>query len=115
MAQQVVTQPAVELAMAPSFLSLALELRLKIYRNLLIYDREIGPQCQDYFEPFKVWYGPEQNPGLSPAILRTRRQTYDETAPILYEENTFYYRCHADANREYGGWNSRMGLECLTK
>ncbi|KAK4444136.1 hypothetical protein QBC34DRAFT_442775 [Podospora aff. communis PSN243] len=59
----------------PSFLGIPAELRLEIYRYLLIAP---GPIDIDW-----------EKPRLQPNILRTCKQVLSEAHPILYDENTW--------------------------
>ncbi|KXJ85158.1 hypothetical protein Micbo1qcDRAFT_128483 [Microdochium bolleyi] len=58
-----------------SFLLLPCELRLKIYRNLLLEPPSTDQKCPRAHS--------------SAAILRTNRQIYSEAMPVLYSENEF--------------------------
>jgi hypothetical protein len=60
-----------------NFLSLPLEIREEIYSYLLTTD---APVTIDPTED-------EPSAGLTPALLRTCRQVYEEAAPILYKHN----------------------------
>jgi len=63
--------------MAPTFLTLPLEIRLQIYENLLLipaYNTLLPVRAGD---------------GVSPAILQACRQTHAEAQPTLYGRNQF--------------------------
>ncbi|KAK3373927.1 hypothetical protein B0T24DRAFT_679311 [Lasiosphaeria ovina] len=64
----------------PSLLTLPLELRMLIYKELLIYP-PLARQAER-----------RQSRSIHPAILVVCVQTHDEAAPVLYGENVF----HAD-------------------
>lgn len=57
------------------FLSLPLEARLYIYKNILICQ----PQVVTHWRPV----------GINASILRTCKQVHSEASPILYSENSF--------------------------
>ncbi|KAK0728047.1 hypothetical protein B0T26DRAFT_155952 [Lasiosphaeria miniovina] len=61
----------------PSLLTIPLELRMLIYKELLIYP-PLARQAQ------------RQSRSIHPAILVVCVQTHDEAAPVLYGENVFH-------------------------
>ena len=78
----------------PSFLTVPLEIRLEIYRHLLLpYRRHDRYLTKSTIKPRNVyWLDP-----VYPAILRTARKIYEEASAILYEENTFTFDCEASS------------------
>lgn len=74
-------------AQPPELLSLPVELRLHIFRYLVLTEDKIYPQWEN------CWL----REGLRRNILRTCSQLYEEASTILYEENTFAYRAEACA------------------
>lgn len=70
-------------SLLPSILRLPPELRLKIYRLLLLSDQTARMVWREDSDSF-----PRPN-CLFPAILRTCRVFYNEAANVLYEENVF--------------------------
>ena len=90
--------------MAPSLLGLPPEVRLEIYRHLLVHHESIQPQILrnlDYYTGIRRAERAISNTRSHPvrdfspktAILRTCRQIYGEAVSILYGENTFLYSC----------------------
>ena len=74
-------EPQIENSQSPLF-SLPTEIRLEVYRNLLVWPPPIRP---------KGFYGSRRIvPELEPSILRTCRQIRDEALPLLYSENVFF-------------------------
>lgn len=72
----------------PSFLSLPLEVRIMIYRLLLVANK---PLACEYGTGIDLEEPPWAKSGayhLQPAILRTCSQLHREASPILYRENT---------------------------
>ncbi|KAL1973082.1 hypothetical protein VTN31DRAFT_6624 [Thermomyces dupontii] len=67
----------------PSFLDLPPEIRLQIYRYLLVSPRTL--RMRKSRDPWGAW----QPNALSPAILCTNRTIYREALPVLYRENIF--------------------------
>ncbi|KAI0849983.1 hypothetical protein F5Y00DRAFT_47275 [Daldinia vernicosa] len=72
---------------APSpFLALPIEIRLEIFKHLLVLPPDAPPPSQ------KTYYqcGQHRTPSpLHPAILRANRQLHAEALPVLYRRNTF--------------------------
>ncbi|KAF3065208.1 hypothetical protein GL218_02068 [Daldinia childiae] len=72
---------------APSpFLALPLEIRLEIFKYLLVLPSNApSPSQKTYYQ-----YGQRRTPSpLHPAILRANRQLHAEALPLLYRRNTF--------------------------
>lgn len=105
----------------PKFLSLPPEIRLQIYRGLLIRKPWITPELTGTSYPFgppaytltlerKPWKTPdltgacypfEDPPAiLYPNILRTCYTIYKEASSVLYGDNVFWYRCLAKLDGE---------------
>ncbi|KAK7427967.1 hypothetical protein QQZ08_005580 [Neonectria magnoliae] len=70
----------------PGFLRLPLEIRDKVYREILVVKFPILVR-----DGWRRIYA-RKRPGIDTAILRTSRQLYRETVRVLYGENTFLYR-----------------------
>jgi hypothetical protein len=69
------------------------EIRNEIYKHLMrspLLADAIGSEERTRGTPTAVW----TDYGLSPALLRTCRQAYEEASVILYEYNTFYFICN---------------------
>lgn len=79
----------------PALLSLPTEIRLGIYRHLLIQPLPI--RQKGFYE---MWSGSDL-PTLEHDILRTCRQIHDEALPLLYGENVFY-----DYVEDHGPWGA---------
>lgn len=78
-------------------MSLPLELRLDIYRHLLLTDQPIIAQSPAYLSYHGIKPAATKK-NLSPDILRVSRAVHEEASAILYEENTFQYHCQADGD-----------------
>ncbi|KAI0119564.1 hypothetical protein F4814DRAFT_412488 [Daldinia grandis] len=68
------------------FLALPTEIRLEIFKHLLVLPANVPPPSQrTYYQS-----GQHQTPSpLHPAILRANRQLHAEALPLLYRRNTF--------------------------
>ena len=64
------------------------EVRDKIYRLLLVKDREEAIE----FTEWNNEYGYGRVSGLHPKILRTCKHAYAEGLSALYEQNLFHYK-----------------------
>ncbi|KUJ10039.1 uncharacterized protein LY89DRAFT_760869 [Mollisia scopiformis] len=82
------TQEASKISSCDFLRKLLVEIRVELYRNLLI--------SPIFGEPESVHSHREL--GLTPGILGTCRQFYHEGMPILYGENTFYISCSWDTS-----------------
>ena len=83
-------------------LKLPVEVRLHIYRELLIQPSSFEPMlCSCYSERHQYW---KDRGSINPAVLRTCKLAYAEAYPILYRENTFQLFCkyHGHAAYERG-------------
>ncbi|KAI1479745.1 hypothetical protein F4774DRAFT_116508 [Daldinia eschscholtzii] len=70
---------------APSlFLDLPTEIRLEIFRHLLVLPADAPPPSQNTYYQLG-----QHRPLLYPAILCTNRQLHAEALPLLYRKNTF--------------------------
>ncbi|KAK7413467.1 hypothetical protein QQX98_007692 [Neonectria punicea] len=70
----------------PGFLRLPLEIRDKVYREILVVEFPILVR-----DGWRRIYA-RKRPGIDTAVLCTSRQLYRETVRVLYGENTFLYR-----------------------
>ncbi|KAL8894873.1 MAG: hypothetical protein Q9207_008380 [Kuettlingeria erythrocarpa] len=70
----------------PTFTGIPVELRLKIYRLVLVVKGVINPY-PGYFQSGQQVEEEQTMPSV--ALLRTCRQLREEAAPILYGQNTF--------------------------
>jgi hypothetical protein len=66
-----------ELLPKPAFLDLPVEIRLEIYKYLLL------------IPPYNILQVVRPSTKLHVALLRTNRKIHDEATPILYSQNTF--------------------------
>ena len=74
-----------------SLLKLPTEIRLYIYRELLIQPSSFEPMlCSCYSERHQYW---KDRGSIHPAILRTCKLAYAEAYPTLYRESTFQLSC----------------------
>ncbi|KAI2780237.1 hypothetical protein F4815DRAFT_152681 [Daldinia loculata] len=68
------------------FLALPIEIRLEIFKHLLVLPPDAPPPSQKTY----YRYGQHRTPPLlHPAILRANRQLHAEALPLLYRRNTF--------------------------
>lgn len=65
------------------------EVRLKIYSQLLVHPPLINLEKREYPLPARLWLG--ESIDLCPALLRTSKQVYDEAVPLLYSDNCFHF------------------------
>ncbi|KAK3378376.1 hypothetical protein B0H63DRAFT_479708 [Podospora didyma] len=81
------TTTAVTTTTRPPLLTLPLEIRMDIYKHLLLYQRrkpssrQVKPKTQQKKE--------QKEQLIHPAILLTCTQTHDEAYPVLYGDNIF--------------------------
>ena len=80
----------------PEFLSLPPEIRLQIYRYLLLSRPWITPELPARQYPYP--YSPTR---IYPNVLRTCRMIHEEAFNVLFGENVFWFRCSASA---FGGY-----------
>lgn len=74
-------------AAGPSFLGLPVEVRIMIYRLLLVADKPLGSRAGNGLDELEwAWFGEYH---LHPAILRVSWQLHQEASPMLNGENTF--------------------------
>lgn len=85
---QVVDAPVVKsyVPAQPTITGIPVELRLKIYRLVLLVGGVINPY-PSYFQGKQKVEGEQALPQV--ALVHTCRQVYDEAIPILYGENSF--------------------------
>ncbi|KAI1802974.1 hypothetical protein F4811DRAFT_527148 [Daldinia bambusicola] len=69
------------------FLALPTELRLEIFKHLLVLPADAPPPAQNTY--FQGGLHPPTLLLLHPAILRTSRQLHAEALPLLYRQNIF--------------------------
>lgn len=83
----------------PSLMQLPIEIRLQIYRYLLVTKNKIsnpgalikcGIRLGNDCAAWRIY------PNLTMKILRISRQVYNEALPIFYQENTFSFSCAED-------------------
>ena len=72
----------------PSFLSLPFDVRIMIYRLLLVADEPLACECGTGIDPEDLQWAYSGEYHLQPAILRACSQLHREASPILYRENT---------------------------
>ncbi|MCJ1426023.1 hypothetical protein MMC29_003925 [Sticta canariensis] len=72
----------------PSFLSLPLEVRIMIYRLLLVSDKPLACEYGTGIDLEELQWANSGEYHLQPAILRACSQLHREASPILYRENT---------------------------
>ena len=91
-------------ATGPSLLDLPAEVRIMIYRLLLVADETLGgdESVEEFAGPVWANFGEFH---LHPAILGVCRQIYQEGSPILNGENTFGIRIYGWKKGEFYGWN----------
>ncbi|KAH8744600.1 hypothetical protein F5883DRAFT_589182, partial [Diaporthe sp. PMI_573] len=65
------------------------EVRLKIYSQLLVHSKLIHLKKREYPLPARLWLG--ERIDLCPALLRTSKQVYDEAVSLLYSNNCFHF------------------------
>lgn len=65
------------------------EVRLKIYSQLLVHSKLIHLKKREYPLPARLWLG--ERIDLCPALLRTSKQVYDEAVSLLYSDNCFHF------------------------
>ncbi|CAG8978966.1 hypothetical protein HYALB_00012419 [Hymenoscyphus albidus] len=79
------------------FLTLPLEIRMMVYRLLLVSDEPIPDssqlRCVEYA-------------GIYPAILRTCRQVLNEAGTMLYAENVFTFGLEPEQDQEFGWFSA---------
>ena len=80
------------------FLRLPPEVRLEVYRHLLLRRRgtHLVPTSMQRYS-HQCWVDPDPNKNLHPAILRTCRLVRNEATDVLYSENLFGIH-HVDLN-----------------
>ena len=88
-----------------SFLSLPLEVRIMIYRLLLVSDKPLA--CEEGTGIEEPHWANSGEYNLQPAILRACSQLHREASPILYGENTVViqvcsFEFSADSETEFG-------------
>ena len=89
--------------MSPLFATLPAELRIKLYRNLLVSKgRLLQPNKLINENALKFRFkkdGDRENglpsPDIDSTFLRCCRRIYEEALPVLYRENTFKF-CEAN-------------------
>ena len=72
-----------------NFSSIATEIRLKIFSELLVLS-ELIDFVADYGPPLPPLFR-RQRDGLSPAVLRVSRMMHREASPLLYSNNRFRF------------------------
>lgn len=82
----------------PTLMGIAVEIRLRILRVLLVSSRRVICPLSTPFNPITL--------SRSAQILRANRQLYNEGTVILWEENTFWYTHSAAGSSE-----TKIGLE----
>ncbi|KAL9620608.1 MAG: hypothetical protein Q9160_004862 [Pyrenula sp. 1 TL-2023] len=93
------------------FLSLPLEIRTKVYQEILVRDRETNLDTHE----IEDWW-PDKGELLEPrfpAILRVSRQIYEEPHLVLYQQNNIGIQMHGTALASIGdiGQNRLRHLE----
>ncbi|KAI9721106.1 MAG: hypothetical protein M1812_002587 [Candelaria pacifica] len=73
------------------FLRLPAELRIEVYKLLLVSPQDIKNPAQYLQRSIGIARSPKYFPHLHAAILRTCWTIYDEASPILYSSNHFYF------------------------
>lgn len=98
--REIVPRTQAHAAAGRSFLDLPAEVRIMIYRLLLVANKPLGSSddYDDVMLPVWVVFGEYQ---LQPAILRTCRQLHHEASPILNGENTYGIEIFANECYEY--------------
>ncbi len=69
--------------------AIPVELRLKIYSQLLVHSGPINLERREHPLPARLWLGEEID--LCPALLRTSKQVYNEAVSFLYSDNCFHF------------------------
>ncbi|QSZ35540.1 hypothetical protein DSL72_008410 [Monilinia vaccinii-corymbosi] len=107
-------QPRVRNSARPFLDEFPIEVRRKIYSNLLV-----NPRLGDGFlATFDRDYDKKIDYGLSPALLRVSKQLYEETMEILYGENYFFIECYRDDVKSWNYWDwsgPRIHVSPLTR
>ncbi|SPJ78060.1 uncharacterized protein FTOL_06449 [Fusarium torulosum] len=67
------------------------EIRLKIYSQLLVHPALIKLEKREYFSPARLRLRLEESIDLFPALLRISKQVHDEAVPLLYSDNCFHF------------------------
>ena len=91
----------------PSFLSLPVEVRIMIYRLLLVADKPLACAYGTAIDLEELDWANSGEYHLQPAILRACSQLHREASPILYRENTVViqvcgFEITADSETEFG-------------
>ena len=98
---------------SPGFLRLPPEIRIAIYRELLIQRTQFLPMfCSCYSQRER---SRKDQGSIHPSILRTCKLVAAEAVPILYRENGFRIRCkiHEPVTTGFNSINRAVGLENL--
>ncbi|KAI9700732.1 MAG: hypothetical protein M1836_002101 [Candelina mexicana] len=85
------TSSAASFASSSPFLRLPTELRLNIYKHLLVTSAVINNPLDSLKQSQNRKKAPVTIPGLDAVILQTCRSIYQEAVPILYGDNRFRF------------------------